>query len=581
MLPSLAALSLCLPAATPQGTAGPTPPRRAQQQQETAGPRGPQSVLEVIPLQHVCGWRTSLVPPQWGSMLQFADADDRPDLLNVRADGRHVDIDSAAELLSNLHMAAIEANRLHIDRQNDDLFVLGDGAEVALVRDEVQALSALLLRPMQIEVALWDAGGAVPPAVSTPEGWAQFVANREPAWRSVAETQSARSVALDRQRWTRYVRDINVEVASKLAISHPVVDAFGEGGRVVVTPHALVGGDDIVLHVQFGLSQRRGQVRTAPTGVPGHADLELPLLETTYGACSGRVTNGGALAVTLRGEASGGGQSLLTIRVTSRTPPPTATVSGLSVLPCSALTSEALSMRLSPPTPYPTDFEANTQTEEIGAGFGFIEGDRLEELLRTSLGADAEDCQMHLSGGHLFVLATDALRARVEAVLRGLQERMLRTVTVRHRGRFAGAADDAASLHDIVLPTLLGREATVCRVLETNAIHALWVEVAQEASILDPHVEAQQSGCWLQVRVAPEGPGMHLHLLAQVSHAPLPLSRSVVPAGGNLMPSDVTSIRTYHDGPAANDQVLDHGDGPSVLLDGRPMRSTLETRVRW
>lgn len=74
---------------------------------------------------------------------------------------------------------------------------------------------------------------------------------------------------------------------------------------------------------------------------------------------------------------------------------------------------------------------------------------------------------------------------------------------------------------------------------------------------------------------------MHVQLLTQCTQATPPQLRSAVPSGGNLMPTDVASVRVQHDGPATNGQALEHGDGPPVLLDGRPMRSTLDTTIRW
>jgi len=259
-------------------------------------------------------------------------------------------------------------------------------------------------------------------------------------------------------------------------------------------------------------------------------------------------------------------------------------LAGTAVLPCSALTTAALSQRLSPPPASPDQDDRSPTApnpEDIGAGYGHIDGDLLLELLRTSLGHDGENCELFLAGGHLFVLAPEPVRTRVETMLLGLQERMLRTVTVRHRSRLAGGDAAGDTLCEIVLPTLLGREATVGRVLETNVIRELYVEIAQEASVHDPVVGCLQIGNWLRVRAAPEGQQLHLQLLAQCTQAPAPQLRSVVPSGGNLMSTDVASVRVQHDGPAQNGQALEHGDGPTVVIDGRPMRSTLDTTFSW
>lgn len=97
----------------------------------------------------------------------------------------------------------------------------------------------------------------------------------------------------------------------------------------------------------------------------------------------------------------------------------------------------------------------------------------------------------------------------------------------------------------------------------------------------DPVVGCLQIGNWLRVRAAPEGQQLHLQPLAQCTQAPAPQLRSVVPSGGNLMSTDVASVRVQHDGPAQNGQALEHGDGPTVVIDGRPMRSTLDTTFSW
>jgi hypothetical protein len=83
------------------------------------------------------------------------------------------------------------------------------------------------------------------------------------------------------------------------------------------------------------------------------------------------------------------------------------------------------------------------------------------------------------------------------------------------------------------------------------------------------------------VRTAPLGQDHHLQLTAQCVHAPVPQPRGVVPAGGILMTPEVGATRAIHDGTAVNGQTIDHGNGPSVQVDGRAFRSALTTVVRW
>jgi hypothetical protein len=220
--------------------------------------------------------------------------------------------------------------------------------------------------------------------------------------------------------------------------------------------------------------------------------------------------------------------------------------------------------------------------EELSPGFGHIVEDALLDILRTSLGMDAEGAETSCENGYVLVRADDRVLAKAESLLRALQERLLATATIQHSGRLAPAdgSGEPVVLHQIVMPTLLGREATVCRVLETNFVRDQFSEIAQEATMLTPLVEPVQSGTWLRVRVAPLGQDLHAQMLIQCVHAPAAPLRNVAPTGGLLMPQELASTRAWHDGSAVRGQTIEHGDGPVLQLDGRAFRSTLSTVVR-
>jgi len=547
--------------------------------------------LEMFPLQHLCSDRPGLTPPMWGSMLQYLRPDDdrRLDLLGTREEGAQFDPSQVQDLLNSLHGNAIASGTLSMSVQFGNLVVFGDGPSMALIREQVRELGALVTRPLQVEVTLWDAGDGAPAGpVLGPREFTQFAGQHTAVWRSHSQTRSSMPVALDGQRWVRYVRDVDVEVAQKATISHPQTDAFGEGGRVVVAPHSLLGGDDLVLHVQFGLANRRGAVRSIPTSIAEQADLDVPLLDTTYGACSGRINNGGALAVTMTGLAASGCRQVLTVRVTSKVPPTAPQSASIGIFPISAMSSAAFRQVVAPPDPYPVVGDNAPETPSIQAETddGYLPPEHVMELIRTSLGAEAteEGFAMQYGGGYLFVLAPAAMVARTDEILRALQDRVLRTVTVHHTVTLApGEGADPTKptiLHDLVVPTLLGRRATVCRQVETNVIRDVFVEIAQESSNSDPQVEALQTGAWLRARVSPIADGMHLQLLAQCSHGEAGQPRRVAPAGA-LTLTDVASTRAAHDGAVASAQPVDHGDGPVVTIGGRACRSAMVTTVTW
>ena len=97
----------------------------------------------------------------------------------------------------------------------------------------------------------------------------------------------------------------------------------------------------------------------------------------------------------------------------------------------------------------------------------------------------------------------------------------------------------------------------------------------------DPIVETIQSGDWVRTRIGANGPNVHLAMLVQSSHAPLPQTRSVMPNGGSLSVIDIASTRVNHGGIVANGQAIDHGDGPMLAIDGRTLRTNITTTVSW
>jgi hypothetical protein len=145
----------------------------------------------------------------------------------------------------------------------------------------------------------------------------------------------------------------------------------------------------------------------------------------------------------------------------------------------------------------------------------------------------------------------------------------------------AAGSPGASPLHELVLPTLFGREAFAARVLETNQISGIDVQIAQEAAMLDPLVQALQSGCWLRLRVAPLGDAAHCTSQLRCTHATLPQTRTIMPGGGVWMPSELTIGGSGHTGIVRSGQAFDHGEGPPLAIEGRVCRSALVTTVRW
>jgi hypothetical protein len=538
--------------------------------------QGQQHVTEVFSIQHLLDDRPAQTPPPWGTLLQQSDLE--VDLLGCSTPRSELAVESVVAALQLLLAGPIDGGSLYLAATGQSVLAVGEAKDVARVGACIRAAGAMLARPLQVEFAVWDAADRETcPAILSPAEFAQFAGGRSPLSLSRTTTRGSAPTALRRLRWVRYVRDLHTEVAQKQAMVLPSVAEFGEGAHAAVQVFPLLG-DEFAVELQFAVGQRRGVVRTLQTGMAGAPDLELPTLETDYGACSGRIPNGGALAVTLRGNATSGGQRILTLRVAAAAPQVTTAAGlGFAILPCGALTGSSLQRRL----PDADDLDG---IGEPAPGSGHLEVQELLAILQQGLGDGADAGDVQIAGGLAFVRGDGPRLGRVENLLRGLQDRLVRNATVAHAAALQASEPAAglppAPLYELQAPTLFGRLLVLGHSLETNAVIGIGYAIAQEAGILDPVVEPSTSGVLLHARAAPADDGAHLQMTLAARHAPPAQARSVMP-GGVLMATDRSLVSVLHDGVVANGVAAAHGDGPAVTIEGRGYRSALATTLRW
>ncbi|MCK5944687.1 MAG: hypothetical protein KAI24_22050, partial [Planctomycetes bacterium] len=198
-----------------------------------------------------------------------------------------------------------------------------------------------------------------------------------------------------------------------------------------------------------------------------------------------------------------------------------------------------------------------------------------------TLATEDADYSLQAGGGFLFVHGTAGGITRVRELLRGLQDALVQNVSISHRAKLLPDTRQAdATLHELLVPSLVGREVCVHRLFETNILANVHVEVAQEAGSLEPRVELLQSGTWLRARAVPVDQRLHLDLDVQSALAPMPQMRTVMPDGGVLMQERIASCRVSHDGVIAVGEVVAHGDGPGLHVAGALTRTQMTTTVR-
>ncbi|MCB9879617.1 MAG: hypothetical protein H6835_18640 [Planctomycetes bacterium] len=549
----------------------------------------PRTATEMVPLQPLCGQERSVVAPPWSSLLRYVPRTDRSvDLVGAGDDPHSHSPDLISDLLYGLENEAVDDGRLFLRTIGQNLMVFGEREAVRRARGWVDEATQIVARPIEVEFAAWEAAELEPPpTVLDAAGYARFVKNRAPIWHAVTTGRAGDALALDHTTWKRYVRSLEVEVAQKQDLSRPATDLYGIGGHAVVRAFSLISADEFAVYMQFAAAQERSMRLTLQTGLPGAAELELPRLESCFGACSARLQNGGALCVTLRGNANGGGQLVLTARVRSGVPPVAMSRKDLAVLPCGALTTRALTEAVT--LPKPLDHQDEQVQYDDGA-FGAVPAEELVDMAHSLLDSHpgADETDVRCDGVHMFVKGPPEAVAAVEALLHGLQEQLVQNVELQHLanlqppnvGGAAPAETRAATLHQIAVPTLLGREVAAFRMLETNVVTNVFIEIAQEASSLVPEIGVLQSGVWLRGRCTPLPNGTHLELELLSSDAAVPVPRSVQPGGGVLMEADLAMTRLRHDGAVTSGQSITHGNGPRVNIDGRAFDSTLTTTIR-
>jgi hypothetical protein len=555
-------------------------------------PQEPKAATQLITLQHICTHEVNQTGLPWGSLLQCHDNLNKDLLLRNDAIGA-ITPTMISDVLQDHTHKEIDAGRLLLQTVNSNLLMIGEPQLVTQVSNYVTEATNILARPMQVELCVWDATGtSACSSLLNKEAFADFTANRTPMMRAVSTANAGDPLVIQNMTWSNYVRSIGVEVAQKQAMSRPETDHFGEGCSAMVRAYSLVGSSDFAVHMQFAAGKQHAPTKPLHTGLPSAPDIELPHIASYFGTCSGRITNGGALATTLKGSAVSGGQITITLRIISTDSPTALSDKRAALLPIGALISEGLNHQVALPNVHSEDFtqrDPALMCKEAAFkqknAFGVIPPDQLEDLATIVLAAtnDGDNHQMMIEGGYIFIRASEQGCQRVKAMIQALQDDLIRNVEIHHSASLHAPTGEASGntvhpvLHSLTLPTLLGREASAYRLLESNIAANIEIQIASEAGTLEPIMHLQQSGTWFRARTAPVGQGLHASLELLSVIAPTPATRSVMPGGGVLMPAQTSSARRNHDGILTDVATIDHGDGPPVTLSGQDYRSKLST----
>lgn len=532
--------------------------------------------LDFLSLRAACPRHLELGAPPWHTMLE---SNGTCDLIGVGEADYVLEPELVLQVLQSLHAEACNSGELDLALDGATLVVRGSGEAAAALRSGVDALANAVARPLEVEVAVWplDADTQVG-TVMSPQQYREFAENRAPLWRQRATTTGSVPVSLDGGQRTRYLRDLDVEIAKKASMRSPVVAEYFTGGRATILPCALIGVDDFVVYAQATWATPVGDQAVLDLATKDAPDLDSPAVASACAGFCGRITNGGALCAAIVGDPGTGTNCAITVAVASRTPPQQQTIQGLRVFPVGALTANALLG--GPQLPDGPFLNLDGGGEYDGPhGEGNFDPDQLAEIVRRALtDEDSADLAFDVRPG-VFVLHGSAKAcAQAEAQLQALQDRCLTTRTIVHEIRTADGDGHPRITHRLSLPTLPGRRAQAARRLESTAVAGIGVEVAEGARITDPIVRTWQSGAWLSARIVGDRdrPALELDALA-ITGAP---RHRAVPDLGRLATGNAAVQRVHHDGAVRLGVAIDHGDGPAIAVDGRSSRSARETTVR-
>lgn len=505
--------------------------------------------------------------------------------------------DEMIDLVRQLTGDALDEFEVSIEVVGATMRVSGPPDQLRLVEDTVHQLTTTMVHSLQLRAELFR----VPEARLFPASAAKADLDRirsglQRIWSGSASCESGRTVSLNKDLITAYVYDVDVEIAQDAKIGDPVTAELFEGVRLLIEPHALTSSSDLVLYAQFAFGELREPTGNRPTGVKDLPSLDVPHLDCNSGTISGRISDGGALLLSVQGDPAGGGNMLLMITAQHQGQ---ANSDGdtFSAFPVSALLSQSMRTNVanSPPDeeePGGELLNLKPTTEGEGA-LGPRDPGGLLDLIHATV--NTEDEMLMMSRKHLLVSGSKATRQAVRDIVQRLQERWLKTARVDVQTTMkemyyghsafpkAGATtnnDAPRTLHHITFPALLGRPHSMIRGHETTVIRESEVEIAQKSSLSDPIIGKIFSGVVLSFYAYPQQRGLGVESDLDLFDVATPRRRaSETKDGGDLFLPSMGRARFNHRGPASSGADLVLGEGPTVRIGDRNFRTRQVLRV--
>jgi len=552
-------------------------------------------VTRFVPVREWIAPAPRAVQPPFGSFLGNPDPD--PPILLIGDKEYSLDTGEIADLVQTLANVDADQTGLNVEMHGSALLISGTPAAVQLAEDAARSLTAAMTREVRVQAELFR----VPdirsfPATATNDELTGITSGLQRIWRGVASGQSGETLSLSKDLLTSYVYDVDVEIAQEAKIGDPVTVALFEGVRLAIEPHALTASTDLVVCAQFSFGELRGSPVNHPTGIKDTPSVDVPDLDCNSGAISGRIPNGGALLLSVQGDAEAGSNMLLAITATHDDQRADGNDS-FAAYPVSALISQSIRDKVSN-APREDRFGGNLNPATAPASSDALGPHRdslLLDMIHSSIGFDGDGEMLSVTRKHLLVIGDGAKQQAVRSSIQRMQDRWLKTVrvdieTTMREIRYGNSvfaksgsfdnSDASRPLHRVTFPALLGRPHAIIRGRETTVISDNDVEVAQKATISDPIVTPVFSGVFLSFYAYPqsEGVGVEAELDLSDSWSTRRRTSNFAEAGDLFLPT-MSHARLSHRGAAASGREISLGEGPALQRGEANFRTRQALRV--
>ena len=488
--------------------------------------------------------------------------------------------------------------------RGQSLLISGKNSHVAEVEQIVKVMRRAMTQRFAVNVRLYRIGTDQYPAAASARQLTELTKDLTPIWHGHTKTLSGQQVVLAQENFTRYVCDVDVEVAEEISVGQPVTTSMFEGIRILVESHALIGSTDRVFKCQFALCEKQKELKLQSTGVQDMPSIGIPHLAAISGAFSGRVEHDGALLVSIKSRAPADGNFLLVVQASPSAANPTEISAGETLLlPISALTSSSLQfdMPLTRSEEDPEGARGGYPVIKFEVDDGGNRGETLLSLLRESLGSLLDEggaaVDMTSNGsGHGFILVRGSQKTRTEVrrLLAALHDQWIHGVEVqlttellavpRGSSTFSALSQVNPSsrevLHSLTFPTLIGDTALVFKGIESAVVRDYEPEIANKTTLSNPAVQTTFRGLAVAVRPTVQGKTNGANLYVEISHIPTPTRQSTAQDSvGDLYHVNVNTAQFTRSGAVKLETKVPLGWGP--LFPGEPNHLRVHQSVRF